>query len=253
MKNTNKNKLFNKNKEAKSLNVPKLFVCGRNSVLEAYKNGFKFSLILVADPMHLKLFQGNSKTKVQLVSKDEIKQITNENHQGFIGFIESWNYLNVDHLIKNQPKLVLALDKVQDPHNLGAIIRTANAAGVKDIILTKSQSAEISTTVLKIASGGFIGVNFYRVNSLSATLTKLKDHNYWVYATTLDEKALPHTIVQYNTPSVLVVGNEGEGVSKSVLSVTDQTVYIKQTGTVQSLNVSVATGIVLFDAINKLD
>ncbi|QNM93358.1 23S rRNA (guanosine(2251)-2'-O)-methyltransferase RlmB [Mycoplasma sp. Pen4] len=255
----NKNNSFDNKKsnqtkfrqESKVDNIIK--ICGKNSVLDAYNNGFKFDLIRLAHSDNKKYF--NDDIKIEIVDKSFLDSETRENHQGFVAYTKpsSINYQGVEYLIKHNPKVILVLDHIQDPHNLGAIIRTANAAGVKHIILPKDNCADLNATAIKISSGGFVGMNFYKVNSLSATLTKLKKSGYWVYATTLNPQALPHIKVTYNTPLIIVVGNEGDGVSKSVLSVTDQSVYIEQFGSVQSLNVSVATGIVLFDAINKLD
>ncbi|WP_406614362.1 23S rRNA (guanosine(2251)-2'-O)-methyltransferase RlmB [Mycoplasma corogypsi] len=230
--------------------MKKLLMCGKNSVIEAIDNGVKIKKLYLAKQEHLKLFSG-LKCQIEVLPTHLLNALTNENHQGFIAEIEPLSIYDIDYLIKVKPDNILVLDHIQDPHNLGAIIRTANAAGIKDIILPKEKCAELNSTVLKISSGGFVGMRFYKVSSLSATITKLKKHDYWAYATTLDKNALPHTKVSYNKPSILIMGNEGEGVSKSVLSVTDQTIYIEQFGTVQSLNVSVATGIMLFDLINK--
>ncbi|WP_426460998.1 23S rRNA (guanosine(2251)-2'-O)-methyltransferase RlmB [Mycoplasma hafezii] len=232
--------------------MKQLLMCGRNSVLEAIQNGMKVEKVYLLNKDNAKYLPKN--IKVEVKDMNFFKNLTNENHQGFIALIKPLEYSDLNLLIKRQPKIVLMLDHIQDPHNLGAIIRTANAAGIKDIILPKDNSAEVNnSTVLKISSAGFVGMNFYRVNSLSATITKMQKANYWAYATTLNETATPHTKTNYNDPCVIVMGNEGDGVSKSVMSVVDQAVYIEQFGTVQSLNVSVATGIILFDAINKIN
>ncbi|VEU70259.1 23S rRNA (guanosine(2251)-2'-O)-methyltransferase RlmB [Mycoplasmopsis glycophila] len=234
--------------------MKQLIMCGRNSVLEAVKYNFEIEKIYLAKKENLRLFENLVPPKMlEVQSNDFLNKLTKENHQGFVALIRPITYCDLPFLIKNMPSNVLILDHIQDPHNLGAIIRTANAAGIKDIILPKDNAAQINETVLKISSGGIINTNFYRVSSLSATISKLQKEGYWAYATTLDQNALPHTQVEYNKPTIIIVGNEGTGVSKSVLSVVDQTVYIKQFGNVQSLNVSVATGIILFDLINKND
>ncbi|UUM19569.1 MULTISPECIES: 23S rRNA (guanosine(2251)-2'-O)-methyltransferase RlmB [unclassified Mycoplasma] len=230
----------------------KFIISGKNSVLEAYKNNLPILKILVSKKEHASLFD-SKKTMIQIVDSQKLNQISKENHQGFIAYLQEINYKDTNHLIKTKPKGVLVLDKIQDPHNFGAIIRTANAAGIKDIIYPKENSCDITPTVLKVASGGFVNMNFYRVNSISATITKLKKAGFWAYATTLNSNSVNHSQVNYNTPSLLIIGNEGNGISKSVLSVADQSVYIKQYGSVQSLNASVATGIILFDFANKVN
>ncbi|WP_036453103.1 23S rRNA (guanosine(2251)-2'-O)-methyltransferase RlmB [Mycoplasma buteonis] len=230
--------------------MKQLLMCGKNSVLEALANNLKVEKVYLLNEENAKYLP--AKTSYEVKDLNFFRNLTKENHQGFLALIKPIETSDINLLIKKKPNAVLVLDHIQDPHNLGAIIRTANAAGIKDIILPKDNAADInSSTVLKISSGGFVGLSFYKVNSLSATITKLQKKGYWAYATTLDEKAVPHTDVKYNFPSLIVMGNEGTGVSKSVLSVIDQSVYIKQFGTVQSLNVSVATGIILFDFIKQ--
>ncbi|WP_117275002.1 23S rRNA (guanosine(2251)-2'-O)-methyltransferase RlmB [Mycoplasmopsis edwardii] len=232
--------------------MKELLVCGKNSVIDAYNSDIKIKKILISNKENMKMFD-NKKVLVEVKDNAFLNKLTNDNHQGFVALIEELAYRDIEYLIKNKPNIVLVLDKIQDPHNLGAILRTANASGVKHIIFPKEHSASINSTSLKVSSGGFVGMNFYRVNSLSATITKLKKAGYWIYATALDEQAVPHTKVNYNDPTVIVVGNEGDGVSKSVLSVSDTKVYINQRGSVQSLNVSVATGIILFDYLAKYE
>lgn len=229
--------------------MKELIISGKNSVLEALANKLPITNVYVSKKENIKLFK-DFNVSVELKDIDFLNQLSKENHQGFLAKLSHLNYRDLEFLIKSKPEAVLMLDKIQDPHNLGAIIRTANAAGIHDIILPKENSSDINNTVLKVSSGGFVGMNFYRVNSLSATVVKLKKNGYWAYATTLDKNSLPHNQVEYNKPSILIIGNEGNGVSKSVLSVVDQTIYIEQFGTVQSLNASVATGIILFDFIN---
>ncbi|WP_322902142.1 23S rRNA (guanosine(2251)-2'-O)-methyltransferase RlmB [Mycoplasmopsis felis] len=232
--------------------MKELLMCGKNTVIEAYNNNIKFKKIYLSKKENLNYFK-NSKINIEIKDLNFLDTLTNENHQGFIGIVNGIQYQDINFLLKNKPENILILDHIQDPHNLGAIIRTANAAGINNIILPKEKCADINSTVFKVSSGGTINMNFYKVNSLSATITKLKKENYWVYATVLNEKSVSHTNIQYNKPTAIVLGSEGDGVSKSVLSVCDEFVYIKQKGTVQSLNVSVATGIILFDLINKND
>ncbi|TDV24122.1 23S rRNA (guanosine2251-2'-O)-methyltransferase [Mycoplasmopsis mustelae] len=231
--------------------MKELLLCGKNTVLDAYNNGIKFKKIYLSKVENKHFFKNLA--NIEIKDLNFLNQLTNQNHQGFIALIDEIICKDLNYLIKKQPKCVLILDHIQDPHNFGAIIRTANAAGIKDIIFAKEKSVDLNATVLKISSGGFVGMNFYKVNSLSASISRLKKNGYWAYATTLDANALPHTQIIYNTPTIIIVGNEGDGVTKSVLSVCDQSVYIKQFGSVQSLNVSVATGIILFDLMNKIN
>lgn len=232
--------------------MKKLTISGKNSVIEAFQNNLPISKIFISKKENLNYFKNNTNI-VEIVEPKYLDSLTNENHQGFVAFLSDLNYLDINYLIKKQPKGVLVLDKIQDPHNFGAIIRSANAAGITDIIYPKENSCDINSTVLKVSSGGFVNMNFYRVNSISAAITKLKKAGFWAYATTLTPQAISHTQVNYNTPSLLVIGNEGSGISKGVLSVCDQNIYIRQYGSVQSLNASVAAGIILFDFASKIN
>ncbi|MHA0272972.1 23S rRNA (guanosine(2251)-2'-O)-methyltransferase RlmB [Mycoplasma sp. 48589B] len=226
-------------------------IWGKNSVMDALNSNLNISKIYVNEAF--KNFKVEKRQiEVEFVSKAVLDSMSNNaNHQGYIVSIKSVNYSDIDRLVKNKPEIILVLDHIVDPQNLGAIIRTANAAGIKDIILPKDNAAEVNSTALKVSSGGFVGMNFYKVSSLSAVLTKLKNNSYWVYSTTLQEDSVDYTTISYPEHTIIVMGNEGTGVSKSVLSVTDQCIHINQFGTVQSLNVSVATGIVLFGYLNS--
>ncbi|MFV8401106.1 23S rRNA (guanosine(2251)-2'-O)-methyltransferase RlmB [Mycoplasma sp. 005V] len=248
----NKERLDNKKPiEKGSKTNNETLIWGKNSVMDALNSNLNISKIYVNE--NFNNFQVEKRNlAIEFVSKEVLDQMSNyANHQGYIVAIKSVNYSDVDQLIKRKPNIILALDHIVDPQNLGAIIRTANAAGIKDILLPKDNAAEVNSTALKVSSGGFVGMNFYKVNSLSAVLTKLKNNSYWVYSTTLQDGSIDYSTISYPEYTIIVMGNEGTGVSKSVLSVTDQFIHINQFGTVQSLNVSVATGIVLFGYLNS--
>ena len=193
-------------------------------------------------------FKINKNINIHIKTKNELDKMVSQNHQGFIAEIEDINYCSLQELLTTKTNLVLMLDHIEDPHNLGAIIRTANAAGVKYIIMSKDRSAKITPTVIKVSSGGIFGLKIIRVASLTDSLIKLKKGGYWIYATSLANGTDINNI-SFNSPTVLVVGNEGKGVSKSILKHSDQNIYINMKGTIQSLNVSVATGIALFKII----
>ena len=111
------------------------------------------------------------------------------------------------------------------------------------------RSAEVNNVVLKISSGGFVGMKIVKVPSLQSTISKLKKANYWIYSSVLSKESKNYSMVNYNFPLVLVVGNESKGISKTLVKESDELIYIPIKGTVQSLNVSVATGIMLFEII----
>ncbi|KUH47621.1 23S rRNA (guanosine(2251)-2'-O)-methyltransferase RlmB [Mycoplasmopsis meleagridis] len=230
--------------------MEKLLLCGRNSVFDALKNNFPIEKIFIAkesNNLSLKIKKYN--VAIEIVAKKDIERITTENHQGIIAVLKDFPIYDLNYLLNEKPNKVLILDHIQDPHNLGAIIRTANAFGIKFIIISKERSADITNSVLKISSGGFIGIKMVKVNSISATIHKLNKNGYWIYASALEEKSISLNKIKFNSPSALIVGNENYGVSKSALKMADQIIHIEQFGSVQSLNVSVATGILLYEFV----
>lgn len=227
--------------------MEKLYVCGRNSVEDALKANLPIEAIYVNSFQLAQKLKQITKAKIEMKDNSFFANYRNDNHQGVIAILRDFPIYDLETIKKDNSENVLVLDHIQDPHNLGAIIRTANACGIKHLIISKERSANITSTVLKVSSGGFVNMKIIKVNSISATLTKLKKWNYWIYVSALDETAQKVNQVTFNKPSVLVVGNEGDGVSKSTLNEADQVIYIPQKGSVQSMNVSVATGILLYE------
>ena len=222
-------------------------ICGKNSVRDALAGQLPITKIFTAKELG---FDVDSEIEVIITPKKDMDRMTKLNHQGLIAELAHMNYYSVDELLEDKPSKVLILDHIQDPHNFGAIIRTANAAGVKHIIIPKDRAALVTDVVMKISSGGIVGMKIIKVGSLSSTVTKLKEGGFWIYATAI-ENGSDINQVTFNFPMALIVGNEGKGVSKPLLKMSDQNVFIKMNGTVQSLNVSVATGVALFKIIEN--
>ncbi len=223
-------------------------ISGKNSVIDAIEN--KLNIIKIISTK-----KPNFDTKnivIEIQSKEYLDSLTNSNHQGIIAIISSFEYYSLESIIKQRPEVVLILDHIEDVHNFGAIIRTANASGINHIIIPDKRSVQINDVVLKVSSGGFVNMKIAKVSSLQPVIEKLKKINYWIYSTSLDEQSVDYTSINYNFPLAIVVGNESKGISKTILKASDQIVSIPMYGTVQSLNVSVATGILLFDIIKKL-
>lgn len=147
----------------------------------------------------------------------------------------------------DEPPFLLVLDGVQDPHNLGACLRTANAAGVHAVIIPKDNSCQLNATVRKVACGGAELVPLVRVTNLARCLAKLKDENIWIYGTCFEDSQEIYS-TDLRGPIALVLGAEGKGIRRLTREACDGLVHIPQFGQVQSLNVSVATGVCLFEA-----
>ena len=224
-------------------------ICGKNSVLEAIKNNLKIKILYVLKPIKI----DNKKIQIKVISRNEMDLLTDLNHQGYIAVLETnFQYYSLEQIIKIKPEIILLLDHIEDPHNLGAIIRSANAAGVNHIIIPKNRAADITNTVWKISSGGLINMKIAKVNSLQVAIEKLKSNDYWIYVSALDFGAKEYSKINYNFPLVIVIGNEGSGASKSVIKQSDEKIFIPIKGSVQSLNASVATGILIFEIIKNL-
>jgi 23S rRNA (guanosine2251-2'-O)-methyltransferase len=176
-------------------------------------------------------------------------------HQGIVGLIASKPYTEPDDILKyaqqqGEPPLLLILDGIEDPHNLGAILRTAEAAGVHGVFLPERRSAGLTGSVAKASAGALEYLRVSRVPNISRLIEQLQAENIWVYA--LDPQATkPYTTLDFKGAIALVLGGEGAGVRAGVLAHCDERVGIPMTGRVESLNVSVAAGVVLFEALRQ--
>lgn len=149
------------------------------------------------------------------------------------------------------PPLLLVLDGVTDPHNLGACLRSADAAGVDAVITTRDRACGLTPVVRKVASGAAEAIPFVQVTNLARTLKTLQNAGIWVVGTALEEGAVPHYEASLTGPLAMVLGAEGKGMRRLTRESCDQLILIPMLGSVQSLNVSVATGICLFEALRQ--
>ena len=195
---------------------------------------------------------------VQHTGRDRLEKMAGlPFHQGVVAAVRPnpvFNEKDLEALLKQSPNcLLLGLDQVTDPHNLGACIRTAAAMGVEAVIVPRDRSASLTPTARKVAAGGAEKVKFIQVTNLARTLAQIKDEfNVRVVGTMLDEKALPLQQFDFTGTAVCVVmGAEDTGLRPITQSQCDQTVYIPMAGNLQSLNVSVATGMALYEACRQ--
>lgn len=195
---------------------------------------------------------------VQQTGRDRLEKMAGlPFHQGVVAAVRPnpvFNEKDLEALLRQSPNcLLLGLDQVTDPHNLGACIRTAAAMGVEAVIVPRDRSASLTPTARKVAAGGAEKVKFIQVTNLARTLAQIKDEfNVRVVGTMLDEKALPLQQFDFTGTAVCVVmGAEDTGLRPITQSQCDQTVYIPMAGNLQSLNVSVATGMALYEACRQ--
>lgn len=167
------------------------------------------------------------------------------NHQGVIAFGAPHRYAEIDE-IPEFSKLLVVLDGVEDPHNLGAIVRTAHAAGASAVVIPERRAAGLTDTVTKAAAGALEHLPVVRVVNVTKTLDKLKKEGWWIYG--LDERGeKSYSGIEYIQPTVLVLGGEGYGIHQNTRKHCDVLIRIPMAGVISSLNVSVAAGIVLFE------
>ncbi len=169
------------------------------------------------------------------------------NNQGIIMLIDDYEYVPVTSFYNDN--VVIMLDHLEDPHNLGAIIRTCEAAGIKSIIIPKDRSVAVNDTVYKTSSGALANVNLAQVNNLSNTIDDFKKQGFFIYGTAME--GVNYKNVDYASKVLLIIGNEGKGMSRLVKENCDEIVSIPMKGKVNSLNASVAAGIVIYDLINR--
>lgn len=233
------------------------YIIGRKPVLEALEAGAEIQKIFIAHGQHgdviNKIINLARKERIKIVeiSPSKLRDLEKGlNSQGVVALKIEYQFKSVDEILnaakdKKYP-LLLLLDQIQDPHNLGAIFRSAECAGVDGIIITTHQSATITETVEKSSAGAVSHLKICAVNNLNNVMKELKDKGYWIIGSSLD-KSEEYNKVDYKMPVALVMGNEEKGIRKLVAQNCDILVRIPMMGKIQSLNVSVATGVLLFE------
>lgn len=228
----------------------KILIFGRNPVKEALRAG-RVNLVYIAnnfsDKEILELIKLHS-VSLQVVSTSELNTKCNGVHQGVMAYCKPFEYLDLNEMIRRSKKeehpIIILLDGIEDPHNMGAIMRSADVFGASGIIISKHNQVPLNATVAKTSAGAINFVPVALTNNLSQAIDKLKENGFWVVSTDGSAKT-NYQDLKYDFPVALVIGSEGNGVSKLVLKNSDFIVKIPQFGHVNSLNASVAAGILL--------
>ena len=233
---------------------------GRNAVLELLKTGKTIDKILIMNGMRdnesrsvLNAIRSNG-CKFQFVEKAIMdKETETKRHQGFIAFVSDYVYADFDEMLsklsEKEDAFLVILDGVEDPHNFGSIIRVAECLGVDGIIISKNRACPINDTVAKVSAGAIEHIKVAKVTNINTEIERLKEKNIWVYACELGGEDLDNADLTGNI--AIVMGSEGKGVSSLTRKICDGVVTMKMYGKVNSLNVSVATGIVLYECVRK--
>lgn len=187
--------------------------------------------------------------RIDYLLKRDLDKKVNGLHQGIILEIEDYKYASLDSILELEEPLLVILDHIEDPHNFGAIIRTCEAAGVDGIIIPNDRSVEVNGTVVKTSVGTTEKVKIVRVTNLVNTMKELKKKGFWIFGT--DMEGSDYTTLDYKGKTAIVCGNEGKGMSRLVEENCDFIATIPMQGTVNSLNASVATAIIVFEAVKS--
>ncbi len=235
---------------------------GRNAVLELLESDKDINKIYITKGELKgsinKIIAIANEKKVIIVQKDK-KQMDmmaqSENYQGVIAVVPPYEYVEIEDILevakeRNEDPFILILDGIEDTHNLGAIIRTAETAGVHGIIIPKRRAAQVNSTVSKVASGALEYMKIARVNNITDTISKLKDKGVWICGTAIDADKFYYD-QNLTGPLAIVIGNEGKGISDLVKRNCDFLVKIPMKGKVTSLNASVSTGIIVYEAVKQ--
>lgn len=239
-----------------------MIIYGRIAVLEALKSEKTFNKLLIEKGQKDKTVQEiinqarENGVKVDFVSKEIIERKAKSietngkiNHQGVLGEIVEFEYSSVEEILEKENDLVIILDGVEDPHNLGAIVRTAECAGASGIIIPDRRACSVNETVIKTSAGAISNVKVARVGNLVQTIEKLKDNGFWVYAVEVGGEDLFKSNLKGKL--ALVLGSEGKGVGRLVKENCDGILTIPMFGKINSLNVSVAAAISIFEVVKK--
>ncbi len=192
--------------------------------------------------------------KVEVVDKKDLDRIAKAKTQGIIAFVPGFKYSTIDEILlqaerKNEKPFIVILDGINDPHNLGAIIRTCECAGVHGVIIPQNRACEVNETVYRTSAGAVVHMNVAMVTNLTRTINELKQKGVWVYALEAGNKKIYETDFTY--PTAIVVGSEGKGVSRLVLENVDEVVSMDMYGHVNSLNASNASAIAVYEVVRQ--
>lgn len=267
MKKNYKEKKSNQNKKVQNVEKRKEIIYddqveGRNSVLELLESGKDINKIFIAKGERHgsinKIIAMAKEKRVIIVEKDKRKMeemAQTENYQGVIAIVPPFEYCEIEDILEEANKrdedpFVLILDGIEDPHNLGSIIRTAETAGVHGIIIPKRRAASVNSTVNKVSAGAVEHMKIARVNNISDSIEKLKKVGLWICGTDINTDKYYYN-QDLTGPLGIVIGNEGSGISEKVKKNCDFLVKIPMKGKVTSLNASVSTGIIIYEVVKQ--
>jgi 23S rRNA (guanosine2251-2'-O)-methyltransferase len=234
---------------------------GKNPVIEALKSNRDINKILIAEGSQRGQMQQVTQLAkernviVQFVPKKKIDQITDQNHQGVLAYIAAYQYAELEDLFaaaakRNESPFFLLLDEIEDPHNLGSIMRTADAVGAHGIIIPKRRAVGLTTTVAKSSTGAIEYIPVVRVTNMAQTIDELKERGVWIAGTDAKGKE-DYRQFDGTMPLGLVIGSEGKGIGRLIRDKCDFLIHLPMVGKVTSLNASVAAALLMYEVYRK--
>ena len=231
-----------------------IVISGKNTVLEALKAKRKtFEVYITKNHKSDALVLARKRNiKIKEVDKTFMEGIAGHSHQGVAAKVEDYRLLTLEEALNKEGKnkVFLMLDQIEDPHNLGAILRSSDAFNIDGVIIPKRRSASLNQTVAKVSTGAIEYVDVIEVTNLNQTIDVLKQNGFWIVGTMMDTKQTIHDI-DVDTNLCVVIGNEGKGMSRLVTKNCDYSVKIPMSGHVNSLNASVSAALVLYEIYHK--
>lgn len=237
------------------------FIIGKNPVIEALRSEREINKIWIAEGSNkgqmnqVTSLARENNVLVQFVPKKKIDQMVEGNHQGVVAQVAAYEYVEVDDILaaaekKNESPFVLLLDELEDPHNLGSILRTADAVGAHGVIIPKRRAVGLTTTVAKASTGAIEYVPVARVTNLARTIDDLKARGVWIVGTDAKGKE-DYRNVDGKMPIGLVIGSEGKGMGRLIKDKCDFLLRLPMQGKVTSLNASVAASLLMYEVYRK--
>lgn len=258
---------FNRNKSSKREDekpqeapIREDLIMGRNSVIEALKSDRTIECLYLASgdtEGSVKVIISLAREKkivIKEVDRKKLDSMCGEgNHQGVVAIVTPFNYCQISEMLefakeKGEEPFIIVLDEIEDPHNLGSIIRTAELSGAHGIIIPKRRNVGITPTVYKCAVGAIEHMKIAKVTNINATIDILKEKGIWIYGADIEGTEFSHQ-VDFNGPCAIVVGSEGRGISKLTVKKCDKLVKIPMVGKINSLNASVAGAIMMYEVL----
>lgn len=229
------------------------YVYGKNTVREYILNNKNIIKVFCNDKTsELVNLAKRNNISVQIVDNNYLNNLVNARHQGIVAQIKDYKYYNLEDITNNMDKkypFIVMLDSLEDPHNLGAILRTCDAAGVDGVIIGKNRSVRLNETVAKVSTGAIDYVKVVEVTNLTNTIKDLKKKGFWIVGAEAIDESKYYDKMKYDMPTCLVVGSEGKGISDLVRKNCDFLVKIPMLGHVNSLNASVSCSILIYEII----